>query len=85
MPTTTKPYPKTPELDKMKAIKDQSQVIGAFLDSIGQEGICLAEYSKRDELVPVGKSIEKILADYFEIDLDKCEAERRAILEHIRS
>lgn len=30
-------------------------------------------------------SIEKRLAEYFGIDLNKCEKERRAILEHIRS
>jgi|TARA_Y100000034_G_scaffold69923_1_gene84400 hypothetical protein len=33
---------------------------------------------------PIRKSIEKILADYFGIDLNKCEQERRQILEDCR-
>ena len=33
---------------------------------------------------PVGASIEKLLAQHFEIDLDKCEEERRAILDALR-
>lgn len=37
-----------------------------------------------DQYLPVNKSIEKLLAEYFEIDLNKVEAERSAILEHIR-
>lgn len=37
-----------------------------------------------DEWRPVGLSIEEILARYFEIDLNKVEEERRAILDHIR-
>ena len=84
MPTTTKPYPKTPELDKMKAVQAESQTIGAFLDAISQKEMILAEYDDKDRLFPVHKSIEQILADYFEIDLVKVEKERCAILDHIR-
>ena len=89
--TTTKPasYPKTPELNKMSAVKDKSQIIGAFLDQLSQEGVHLATYeeSRPDEegLFPLNQSIEVTLAKYFDIDLDKVERERRAILEHIRS
>ena len=90
MKTTTtvkpkKPYPDTPELAKMKSVQAESQIIGAFLDHLGQAGLCLAEYNDRDQLVPVGKSIEQTLAGYFEIDLQKVEKEREALLEHIRS
>ncbi len=87
----TKPYPKTPELDKMSAVKDQSQVIGAFLDQLSSEGICLAQYGEPQrrggecELIPLGQSIEKTLANYFDIDLNKVEKERRAILAHIQA
>lgn len=37
-----------------------------------------------DEYLPVHKSIEQLLADYFEIDLKVVENERRAILESLR-
>lgn len=32
-----------------------------------------------------GRSVEQLLADYFEIDLTKIEEERRALLDHIRT
>lgn len=38
-----------------------------------------------DEYLPITKSIEKLLAEYFEIDLNKVESERRKILESLRS
>lgn len=77
----------TPELDKIQAVKEESQVIGLFLEN---SGYVLAEYVKpegytREELVPVGKSINQILADYFEIDLSKVEEERMALLEELRA
>jgi hypothetical protein len=34
---------------------------------------------------PEGKSIEKLLAEYFEIDITAAENERVAVLEHVRS
>lgn len=37
-----------------------------------------------DEWRPVGLRIEEMLARYFDIDLNKAEDERRAILEHIQ-
>lgn len=82
----TAEYPPTPELDKMKGVKERSQSIGAFLDWLQSEReIVLAEYEYRGEtLYPINLSIEKLLAEYFEIDLEKVEQERRAILAHIR-
>lgn len=79
----TKPYPKTPELDKMKAVQEKSQAIGAFLDQLSSEGIYLAQY-EGDELFSLNQSIEQTLANYFDIDLNKVEEERRALLDHIR-
>jgi len=81
------PYPPTPELDKMKAAQPQSQAIGAFLDWLFHEkhrriaGIP----EGMEEWQPIGYSIEKLLAEYFQIDLQKVEAERRAILETLQS
>lgn len=82
--TLTKPYPPTPELNKMKAVQVKSQAIGEFLDLFCREkGYVLCVLSG-DRYFLVGKSIEKLLAEHFEIDLKKVEQERRAILDHIR-
>lgn len=35
-------------------------------------------------IIPFHMTIEKMLAEYFNIDLDKCEKEKRAILENLR-
>jgi hypothetical protein len=40
---------------------------------------------KEGDLLPVYTSIEKMLAKYFKIDLDKVEKEKRQILEDLRS
>lgn len=37
-----------------------------------------------DRLFPVRRQIEQLLAEYFEIDLDKVEAEKRTILDALR-
>lgn len=131
---TAKPYPPTPELDKMRAVTAKSQAIGEFLDMFCAEqgltlctfreagdngesprrwkaGVKLAKLDKKrvsernpnlmdvfngdaennpdyeewpDQYLPACKSIEKLLAQYFEIDLNKVEQERRAVLAHIR-
>ena len=126
-----KPYPPTPELDKMKAVHEKSQAIGEFFDIFLQEkGLTLCTFRLAgnngkpryvwrherkfngqkikgveptahdcfnldadnnpeyeawpDQYLPQHQSVEKLLAEYFEIDLNKCEMERRAILAHIR-
>ena len=53
---------KYPEHEKLTKVKDQSQTIGGFLESMGEQGLVLAEYVAADEysearLVPVNKSI----------------------------
>jgi hypothetical protein len=79
---------KYPECDKMIAVSKESQAIGNFLEWLGEQGILLAEYGTeryhRDQLMPKHISIEKLLAEYFEIDLDKVETERRAMLDDFR-
>lgn len=83
----TKEIP-TPELDKMLKNKDQSQTIGEFLDWLQNEKeIVLCKWDNKiseHHPFPFYTSIEKLLAEYFGIDLDKCEKERRAILANLR-
>jgi hypothetical protein len=84
----------TPELDKMKAVQDKSQAIGEFLEHLGEKGLVICCYASRQDeektgyeegdLIPLHNSIEKNLADYFGIDLNKVEQERRALLDELR-
>lgn len=76
---------KTPELEKMKAVQPKSQVIGEFLEWLtGEKGVTLAKYDKDNRLMPTHDHAEKLLAEFFEIDLVKVEREKRMILENIR-
>ena len=71
--------PDYPEHDKLHAIKDKSQLIGEFLEWL-QGKYTIAEY-EGDLLWPVHVSIETLLADYFNIDLNALEREKEDILE----
>jgi hypothetical protein len=77
------PYP---ELARMVAVKDASQKIGEFIDWLGENGmeICRRERPRgwsEDRMVPVTTSTETLLAQFFEIDLDRAEHEKLDILE----
>jgi len=75
-----------PELEKMTTVKSESQSIGCFLEWLGEQGIDLCEYLEdRNEYFATRKTMEQILADYFEIDLVKAEKERQSMLDSIRS
>ena len=83
----------TPELDKLAAISERSQAIGEFLDT-SPYTLCEAVPCKQfhltpeaaeyctvgQHLVPTSKPIQQILAEYFGIDLQEVERERRMIL-----
>jgi hypothetical protein len=81
---------KTTECDKLVAASKVSQEIGAFLDWLEEQGIFLAsdeevEGRRGRVTLPVYESKERMFARYFEIDLDKVENERRALLASLRS
>jgi hypothetical protein len=78
---------KTPELDKMSKIRDKSQAIGGFIEWLGERDppLYLCECAKEEEaFFPTYPSIEKLLAEHFEIDLNKVEKERCMLLEYVR-
>lgn len=79
--STKKRYP---ECKKMAAVKNESQAIGSFLDWLEGEDLFICNLEK-EEYRPIHTTIEKLLAEYFEIDLDKVEEERRQILDELRS
>lgn len=71
----------------MKAIKERSQAIGEFLDWASSKGMILAKYDDAfhdESLRAVPDSIQKILARYFGIDLNKIETEKLDMIEELR-
>jgi hypothetical protein len=75
-----------PEHEKLKLVKDRSQAIGEFLDWLSDVKDWHLGYhvSRIDALLPASYNIQRLLAEYFEIDLDKLEAEKLAIIEEMR-
>lgn len=77
-----------PELEKVKVTHQDSQKITEFIEWLNGQNIELCSFNEsgRKEIYwPVQIDMEKLLADYFEIDLVKVENERRALLESIQS
>lgn len=76
-----------PECEKLKAASPKSQAIGEFLDWLeAEKGVQLARYPEDSErLVPFSFSTERLLAEFFGIDLDKVEDERRAMLSSLQN
>ena len=80
---------KYPECTKLASIAPVSQKIGEFLDWwMSNENRILAEgyrdYGDIRAWFPTRRSLEVILAEFFEIDLEKVEAEKRVMLDEIR-
>jgi hypothetical protein len=81
--------PEMPESTKMLQVNNVSQAIGEFLDWCSEQGWHLAEHAQFAELrdpilVPLRISTQEVLARHFDIDLNKVELEKRALLEWIR-
>jgi hypothetical protein len=90
--------PSTPELEKQSEIvrSGKAELIQEFYDWLHQEkGWVLARWVPTEERhsgdgiygeqpVPVYVQPEQLMADFFGIDRDKIETERRALLEAVR-
>ena len=68
-----------PECEKLAEIAPLSQQMGEFLDE-NRYTICFWD-EIHSRYWPVNKSLQDILAEHFEIDMNKVEEERRAMLE----
>jgi hypothetical protein len=80
----------TTELEKFtKVVKSgDNQTIGDFVDWLGENGYWVSEYVKFDhydapQLVPIRKTNEALLAEFFGINLAQLDRERRDLLEQI--
>ena len=78
-----------PEHQKLAKISDKSQAIGEFLEWLGREYVICTWGSvddafDREGYRPARKSIEELLAEFFEIDRAVIETEKRAMLAALR-
>jgi hypothetical protein len=79
-------YPETPELDKQQWLAEQhhTQDIGAFLEWLQSQGYGLYQgFDEFDRPLVASMDINKLLAAWLDIDLQKVEEERRAILKFL--
>lgn len=78
--------PEFPEHDKLKQIKEESRAIGEFIEWLEENGYSICEYDDAnfDNYYRTPKSTEQLLAMHFNIDLNKIEQEKRAMLEKLR-
>lgn len=77
------PYPMHTRLTD---VQPRSQAAGEFLDwLISERGYTLAQYIEGSEqLWPASSSIRELLAEFYAIDLEQLEAEKRTILNEQR-
>lgn len=79
----------TPTLDRMLEIQKQSEICGEFLDWFLQKYTAFERKQKREspfvDAYGAGDYInkEKLLAEFFEIDLEEAERERESILKSL--
>jgi hypothetical protein len=74
---------KYPHLARMQEVQETSQAIGEFLDWLSEQRIDLCSIipgTGHDRWAPITDGAEKLLARYFDIDLNAVERERRAVL-----
>jgi hypothetical protein len=77
--------PETPELERQSAaIADGAHRVGEFLDWLGEKGYHLGRYSEGGNAYDAGPRPADLIAAFYDIDLNKIEQERRALLEYVR-
>lgn len=75
---------KYPEHAKMIAITNRSQLDGELLEWLGEAGYTICKYDEDGHgFFPVNKSIPELLAERYDIDLDKIEAEKRQMIKEL--
>ena len=77
--------PACPECNKLSAVAEESQKIGKFLLWLGDNKIELCTFEDGFlDYYPIHSSFENLLAKYFNIDLQKVEQEKQALLDWLR-
>jgi len=87
-----------PELAKIAAVQEHSQLIGEFLEWLQYKKkieFCKPHYHDKEcekigcrlrdgEFLPTSFKIQELLAEFFSIDLKKAEEEKRQLLKELR-
>lgn len=79
-----------PEHEKLDKIRHKSQAVGEFLDWLAEEkGVRLCTLQKVEEFSgrqywPIRVSNQEIIAEFFDIDLDKLDKEKQEMLDSLR-
>lgn len=80
--------PELPEHAKLKAAKegcaDATQLVFNFIEWLGEHRKYIAEYGADGELHDVYDPPAKLIADFFEIDRNKVDDEKNALLDYQR-
>ncbi len=78
--------PDYPEHEKLEKVSNKSQDMGEFFEWLqGKYSLCKYDENRfGGTWWPVTVDIQKLLAEFFEIDLNKIEEEKREMLEVIR-
>lgn len=71
------------EMAKVESIAEKSQAIGTFYDWLLAQGMILCQRDSEGEYQPVPTSIRPLLAQFFNIDLNKYEQERESALQEL--
>lgn len=69
------------EHQKLRAVKRESQAIGEFIEWLHANNLMIAD---RDTSEEDPRGIERMLADHFEIDLQRIAEEKDAMVEEMR-
>lgn len=87
------PQPPCPECEKLASVSEDSNKIGDFLSWLHSKGWVIAGYEhnerRYEELVAIRRfqgdtGINQLLAEYYKIDLDKVDKERKELLKWIQ-
>jgi len=73
-----------PEHAKLRDVKYQSQKIGEFIEWLGEQSMAVCHFDgslNHSNYWPANEPINKLLARFFGIDLDKLEDEKTAMLD----
>ena len=71
-----------PEHQKLRDLNGANQRIGEFLEWLAGQDLCICGLHG-EHYYPSGHSTESLIALFFEIDREKLEDEKRAMLAHI--
>jgi hypothetical protein len=74
-----------PEHDKLRAIADQTQAIGEFVEWLEGKGIFLARYVEGFNVPRHVHGFRDLLAEWAGIDENELEAEKRQMLANLRA